>query len=103
MTAATATRELDVRQLVAQVGRGTVLSVSGGRIARNVETGGVILPCGSGYTVEVDLAANDTYTVRRVFSRAGRRWVKGERAGVYCDQVGEVVYRAGMFRDEWAA
>jgi hypothetical protein len=36
--------------------------------------------------------------VRRVFRRAGREWIKGERDRVYCDEVGEVAYHASCFR-----
>ena len=82
-----------------QIGGGNILAVSGGRVT--YRRTGITLPCGNGYSVEVDLAGNDTYTVARVFSRAGQRFVKGERSGVYCDQISETVYRAGMFRDEW--
>ena len=49
--------------------------------------------------VTVDLAGNDSYTVRRVFTRAGRTWVKGERTDIYCDQVGEQAYQASCFRN----
>jgi len=57
------------------------------------------LPVSSGYRVTVDLAADDTYTVRRVFTRGSRQWVKGEVTGVYCDQVGEAAYLASCFRN----
>lgn len=56
------------------------------------------LPVGSGYSVTVDLAANDTYTVRRVFKRGAKVWVKGEQTEVYCDEVGEIAYQASSFR-----
>lgn len=97
----TTTRKIDPRQLFEQIGSMTVLSISGGRWGHNPDTGGAILPCGSGYRVEIDLAANDTYTVRRVFVRSGKRFVHGEARDVYAEQVGEVAYRAGMFRDDW--
>jgi len=91
--------ECDNATLLAQIGRWNVLATSGGRILHR-ETG-ITLPCGNGYSVTVDLAAGDTYTVRRIFTRAGKSWVKGEREGVYCEEIGETVYRAGCFRDEW--
>jgi len=93
--------EADGHEIAAQIGMGNILAISGGRI--NVRRTGITLPCGCGYSVTIDLAGNDTYTVRRVLTRAGKAWVKGEMTGVYCDQVGEVAYRAGMFRDEWVA
>lgn len=84
--------------LLRQIGAGNVLAISGGRIVTTDD--GAILPVRYGYTVEVELdRAADTYTVRRVFTRAGRRTVKGAVAGVYCDQVGETAYRASCFRD----
>ena len=53
----------------------------------------------------VDLAAGDTYVVRRIFRRGGKEWVRGERAKVYCDEVGQVANAASCFRsysgDEW--
>jgi hypothetical protein len=87
------------QELKRQIGMGNILSISGGRVI--VRETGITLPCGSGYSVTVDLAAGDTYTARRLFKRAGRTWQHGEQTDVYCDQVGEVAYRAGMFRDEW--
>jgi hypothetical protein len=90
-------RECDAQALLAQIGRGNILAISGGRVG--VRKTGVTLPVAAGYSVTVDLAANDTYTVRRVFTRAGRTWVKGERTDVYCDQVGETSYQASCFRN----
>lgn len=55
------------------------------------------LPVHQGYRVEIDLAANDTYTVRRVFTRGAKTWIKGERTDVYCDEVGEVAYQASCY------
>ena len=40
---------------------------------------------------------NDTYVVRRVYTRAGRVTVKGQQYTVYCDEVGEVAYQASCF------
>ena len=87
-------RECDTRQLIEQIGRMNVLSISGGRVIRR-ETG-VTLPVGSGYSVTVDLDWNDTYVVRRMYKREGW-WVKGEQRNVYCDEVGEVSYRASCY------
>lgn len=82
--------------LLRQIGGGNVLAISGGR--KKLIDGTLILPVGNGYSVEVDLAANDTYTVRRVFTRGIKRWVKGEATNVYNDQVGETAYQASSFR-----
>jgi hypothetical protein len=89
--------ECDARTLIEQIGPRTVLAISGGRVL--VRDTGITLPVSSGYKVTVDLAANDTYTVRRIFTRAGRVWVKGERSGVYCDQVGEAAYEASCYKN----
>ena len=95
----------DVTQIIIiQIGRGNVLAISGGRWSRLLDAEkiapiGAILPVSNGYTVEVELDfASDTYTVRRVFSRGGKRWVKGEVTNVYCDEVGEIAYIASCFR-----
>lgn len=89
-------RDVDPRVLLNQIGRMNVAAISGGRV--NVYDDGVVLPVGSGYSVHVFLAADDTYTVRRVFKRGTKQWVKGEATGVYYDTVGETAYRASSFR-----
>lgn len=94
-------REFSPSQLVAQIGWGNVLATSGGRV--QVRPGGVTLPVHYGYSVTVDLRDDDTYTVRRMFVRAGRVWCKGEMVRVYADCVGEAVYRAGCFRDPFGS
>lgn len=88
-------RPIDTSELLAQIGRMNLLAISGGRV--QLRHTGVTLPVGHGYQVTVDLAADDTYTVRRVLTRAGRSFVKGEQTGVYFDQVGEVAYRASCY------
>lgn len=95
----TTTRTQDTATTLGQIGRGNVLAISGGRA--HLAGGTLVLPVAHGYRVEVDLAANDTYTVRRVFVRGARRFVKGERTDVYCDELGEVAYRASCYLDEW--
>jgi hypothetical protein len=85
--------------LLGQIGAMNVLAISGGRKRLVGET--LVLPVGSGYTVEIDYArGSDTYTVRRVFTRGVKRWIKGEVGYVYSDQVGEVAYQASCFRDD---
>lgn len=84
-------------QLLAQIGRMNVLAISGGR--KSLIDGTLVLPVGNGYSVEVDYVEGaDDYTVRRVFKRGAKRWVKGELTGVYCDEVGEMAYQASSFR-----
>lgn len=85
----------DAQTLVQQIGRGNVLAISGGRV--KVRESGITLPVHQGYRVEIDLAGNDTYTVRRVFARGTKTWIKGERTNVYCDEVGETAYEASCY------
>lgn len=103
MTAETVT--LDVAStIIHQIGRINVLAISGGRrrplfTEDGTPAPGVSLPVSNGYSVEVELDfASDTYIVRRVFARGGKRWVKGEVTNVYCDEVGEIAYIASCFR-----
>jgi hypothetical protein len=91
------------RTIVAQIGMGTVLSVSGGRVAALAD--GIELPVSSGYRVRVHLTPADVYTVERVMVRGRKEFPKGERTDVHCEDLAETVYRAGMFRsfdtNEW--
>ena len=88
--------------IVTQIG-GNVLAISGGRV--RAITDGIELPCGSGYTVRIELTGADDYTVTRVFRRAGSEFIHGKRERVYCDTVSEVAYYASCFRSydehEW--
>jgi len=92
-------------ELVRQIGRGNLMAISGGRVMRR-ETG-ITLPVDCGYSVTVDLAAGDTYVVRRIFRRGRKEWIRGERTSVYCDEVGEAAYYASCFRsydgNQWPA
>lgn len=81
-----------------QIGRMNVLAISGGRVRQDGDT--LVLPVGAGYSVEIDLdLGSDTYTVRRMFRRGDKAFPKGEREGVYCDEIGEVAYQASCFRN----
>ena len=53
----------------------------------------------NGYRVEIELAADDTYTVRRVFKRGAKTFDKGTMTGVYAEDIGEVAYYASCFRN----
>jgi len=98
-------RDFDANTTLGQIGRMNVLAVSGGRVhtlfADDKRGGGKAIglefPVGHGYKVRTFLADNDSYTVQRVFSRAGKDTVKGEETDVYAPEVGEAVYRAGMY------
>jgi hypothetical protein len=84
---------------IAQIGQGNLLAISGGRI-RYGAGDEIILPVGYGYWVEIDLdKVTDTYTVRRVFTRGLKRWVKAEWNGVYADRLGDIAYEASCFLD----
>lgn len=83
-----------------QIGRSTVLAISGGRT--KIENGNLILPVSNGYCVEIEYDWTDTYVVRRIFKRGDKRWVKGEVREVYAFNLSEVAYQASCFRDgEW--
>lgn len=86
-------------ELVAQIKWGNpwnLLAISGGKVMLNAD-GDLVLPVGKGYRVEISLDPSDTYTVRRVYKRGAKKWVKGEMSDVYCDEVGEVAYQASCY------
>ena len=91
------------RTITEQVGRGNVRAISGGRMSYAHDDEGVelILPCGYGYEVRIRYTIRDTYTVIRGYRKGLSYWIKGEMTDIYLTEVGEVAYRAGMFRDEW--
>jgi hypothetical protein len=82
-------------QILAQIGRMRILSISGGRVTPI--DAGIELPVSAGYVVRVELDGSDTYVVSRVFKRACNEWLKGVRDRVYADEVGEAAYYAGMY------
>jgi hypothetical protein len=88
---------MNVDETLRQIGRMTVLGISGGRVLRDGED--ILLPVSSGYRVRIHLdVAWDTYTVTREMKRGTKVFVKGVQSNVYCDEVGEVAYRAGMYK-----
>ena len=87
--------DTNVKDMLAQIGRMNLLAISGGRVT--VRSTGITLPVGHGYSVTVDLTAGDDYTVRRVFTRGGKTWIKGERTMVYCDQLADAAYYASCY------
>lgn len=95
MTTTATFRPANTQELVRQLRPMDVLAISGGRIVRR-ETG-ITLPVGHGYSVTIDLAGNDTYTIRRVFTRSGVARIKGEESGIYCDQLSDTSYRASCY------
>ena len=88
-------RPCDISETLAQLGRNNLLAISGGRVIKR--DSGVTLPVSNGYSVTIDLAWNDTYTVRRVFTRSGKETIK-ELVNVYAEDLPEVAYFASCFR-----
>ncbi|HEY7821242.1 MAG TPA: hypothetical protein VIG24_00315 [Acidimicrobiia bacterium] len=91
-------RDIDAKVTAAQIGRMNLLAISGGR-AMAFENA-LVLPVAAGYHVVISLSVFDTYTVRRVFTRNGRAFVKAEWTDIYCEEIGEVAYRASCYLDE---
>jgi hypothetical protein len=84
-----------------QIGRRVILSISGGRIIKMSK--GIRLPVSSGISVVVIYdEGSDTYTVKREFCRKVRGdetiFNHGQRTEVYCDQLSETAYVAGMYK-----
>jgi hypothetical protein len=95
-------RPFNEDELISQIGHMNVLAISGGRVIvvknNNGETIEVELKCGAGYRVSIALGWDDTYTVTRQYVRKGTVFNKGTVEGVYCDNIGEVAYKASCFR-----
>jgi hypothetical protein len=89
-------RPVNCGEIVRQLGRNNLLAISGGRVQQR-ETG-ITLPISNGYSLTIDLAWNDTYTVRRIFTRSGKATIKAQLEGVYCDDLGDVAYYGSCFR-----
>ena len=86
------------QQILQQIGKMNILAISGGRVVGLPD--GIELQVSNGYHVRVQLLADDTYRVSRVFKRAGKVHDKGHMDGVYCDEVGEMAYFASCFRND---
>jgi hypothetical protein len=96
-------RPFDEDVLISQIGRMNVFAISGGRVyvSKNNEgeTIEIELPVSNGYRVSIKLGWDDTYTVSRQFVRKGVVSDKGTVEGVYCEEIGEVAYKASCFRN----
>lgn len=93
--------DAEMRQMmVQQIGR-NIYAISGGRVVGTKH--GILLPNAYGYAVTVDLDADDTYVVRRTFTRKPKgelvpvTYLHGERKNVYCDELSEVAYFASCY------
>ena len=85
-----------------QIGLMNVLAISGGRWIYDSTESTVIFPVHHGYKVVVKYnEGSDDYTVQRILVRGTKVTVKGEVSGVYCDNLGDVAYRASCYRDEF--
>jgi hypothetical protein len=95
-------RPFNEDELINQIGHMNILAISGGRVIvvknNDGETIEVELKCGAGYRVSIALGWDDTYTVTRQYVRKGTVFNKGTVEGVYCDNIGEVAYKASCFR-----
>lgn len=89
------------QQMVQQIARMTLLGISGGRV-EPIEHG-IRLPVAHGYSVTVELDADDTYVVRRLFTRKPKgellpvTYLHGEAREVYCERLSEVCYYASCY------
>lgn len=97
-------RPFDTKVLLNQIGRMNVLAISGGRVTSVTDADGYVvrveLPVSYGYRVAVELGWDDLYTVKREFVRGDKVFEKGYVEGVFCDDVGEVAYKASCYLDE---
>jgi hypothetical protein len=85
-----------------QIGMMNVLAISGGRWFYDNSECTVILPVRYGYKVVVKYnEGSDDYTVTRLHVRGTKVTDKGTKTGIYCDNLGEVAYRASCYRDEF--
>lgn len=96
-------RPFSENELISQIGRMNVFAISGGRVSVIVnderETIEIQLPVSNGYRVSIKLGWDDTYTVSRQFVRKGVVFDKGTVEGIYCEEIGEVAYKASCFRN----
>ena len=97
-------RPFSENELLNQIGRMNVFAISGGRVSVIVnderETVEIQLPVSNGYRVSIKLGWDDTYTVSRQFVRKGVVFDKGTVEGIYCEEIGEVAYKASCFRND---
>jgi hypothetical protein len=92
------------QQTLQQIGVGNLMAISGMRAIMvpsldDERYPDLLLPVGHGYRVRISLTANDTYTVTREMVRGSKVFVKGEQTDVYMDEVGEVAYQAGCYKN----
>lgn len=90
------------QEIVRQIGRMNLLSISGGRVKALRD--GIELPVNAGYHVQVILTPADEYVVRRVFRRGGKEWERG-RVDAWTGNVNQAAYYASCYvsydAEEW--
>jgi hypothetical protein len=87
------------KTMLKQIGAGNVMAICGGRYERSGPLS-VRMQVGQGYYVEVTyVEGHDWYRVERQYKRNGTFHVKGAVEPVYCDQLGDIAYRASCFHN----
>ena len=96
-------RPFNEDELIDQICRMNIFAISGGRVGvtknNQGETVEIELKVSNGYRVVISLGWNDEWIVSRQFVRKGVVYNKGTVEGVYCENVGEVAYKASCFRN----
>lgn len=92
-------RPLFASELLEQIGKMNYFAISGGRAIKGHSS--LLMPVHAGYWVTVTLDPSDTYTVRRIFARGGKVFIKHEWTDVYCDEVGDIAYLASCYLDNY--
>ena len=86
--------ECDNAILFMQIGHPLIYNIC---TAFSVRDTGITLNIGDGYFVDIDLTVWDTYEVKRVFLKNGRRTIKGVIDDVYFDTLSDIVFQASQF------
>lgn len=90
-------RPMEHAQTLQQIGLPNIWAISGGPWMKNESS--IVFPVGRGWYVTVTLDASDTYTVRRIFLRGSKVWVKGEWSDIYCEEIGDIAYHASCWNE----
>lgn len=89
-----------VKGILQAIGNDTVMAVCGGRMERSGPQA-IRLHAGCGYRVEVTYEeGTDTFTVERLFERAGKITNKGTMYDVYVSELSTQVWAASCWRNE---
>lgn len=100
-------RPCDPNEIARQIGKLTIMAISGGRAYAitndDGENVGLRLPCGPNRCVDIVLDWDDTYRVTqyRIIAKGlnkGFVVTEYQNFGIYCDQISEESYQAAMRR-----